>query len=155
MKPILLFCFQLFRQVRITWADVEKAEREKQKNLGVKDTEEQNKSMNEENTTNKERVRCFEDTLKNVESRSEDEIANITNIKVENETEDLEEPSGETLVEKTTLVQTDVEVSEPNMALQKCENKNENVMQGIKLLNTTEAPSHEERTLNDQETIVH
>lgn len=150
------FVFQLFRQVRVTWADVEKAEREKQKKLGVKDPQGQKKSSNEENTTNKEVDRSCPNTLKNVESRSEVEITNITSIKVENETEDLEEPpSGEILVEKTTLVQTDVEVLEPNTALQKSENKKEDEIQGNKSVNLTDAPPHEERTLNDQETSFH
>lgn len=103
--------------MRVTWADVEKAEREKQKKLESKDPQEQRKSLNEENTTNKEVV----------ESRSVDEITNITNIKVENETEGLE-PSGEILVEKTTLVQNDVEVLEPNT--QNSENKEEDEIQG-------------------------
>lgn len=134
--------FQLFRQVRVTWADVEKAEREKQKKLGAKDPQEQRNSLNEENTTNKEAV----------ESRSVDEITNITNIKVENETEDLE-PSGEILVEKTTLVQNDVEVLEP--ILQNSENKEEDEIRGNKSFSTAESLSHEERTLNDQETSVH
>lgn len=151
-----LFVFQLFRQVRVAWADVEKAEREKQKKLGVKDPQEQKKSLNEETTTNKEVDRSFPNTLKNVESRSEVEITNITSIKVENETEDLEEPpSGEILVEKTKLVQTDVEVLEPNTALQKSENKKEGEIQGNKSVNTTEALPHEERTLNDPETSFH
>lgn len=134
--------FQLFRQVRVTWADVEKAEREKQKKLGAKDPQEQRNSLNEENTTMKEVV----------ESRSVDEITNITNIKVENETENLE-PSGETLVEKTTLVQNDVEVLEPN--IQNSENKEEDEIRGNKSLSTAESLPHEERTLNDQETSVH
>lgn len=134
--------FQLFRQVRVTWADVEKAEREKQKKLGAKDPQEQKKSFNEENTTNKEVV----------ESRSVDEITKITNIKVENENEDLE-PSGEILVEKASLVQNDVEVLEPN--IQNSENKEEDKIRGNKSFSTAESLPHEERTLNDQETSVH
>lgn len=134
--------FQLFRQVRVTWADVEKAEREKQKKLGAKDPQEQRNSLNEENTTNKEVV----------ESRSVDKITNITNIKVENETQDLE-PSGELLVEKTTLVQNDVEVLEPN--IQNSENKEEDEIRGNKSFSRAELQPHEERTLNDQETSVH
>lgn len=128
--------------MRVTWADVEKAEREKQKKLESKDPQEQRKSLNEENTTNKEVV----------ESRSVDEITNITNIKVENETEGLE-PSGEILVEKTTLVQNDVEVLEPNT--QNSENKEEDEIKGNKSFSRAESLPHEERTLNDHETSVH
>lgn len=142
--------------MRVTWANVEKAEREKQKKLGIKDPQEQKKSFHEENTTNKEVVSSLQNTLKNVESRSEDEMTIITDIKVENETKDLEElPSEEILVEKTTLVQTGVEVLEPNTALQKSENKKEDDIQGTQSINTTEALSQEERTLNNQETSVH
>lgn len=56
---ISIVVFQLFRQVRIVWADVEKAEREKQRKLGIKSVPPKvnihEKNVSTEGETNKKR----------------------------------------------------------------------------------------------------